>query len=103
MKFVFTYTNRAGSNAADNLENLESSQKLLSTWKPSEVATIREWVQRCDGNGGFSVVEVDNPDELYRDLVTWSPWFEFQVFPVIDVLQVPPLNIEAISVAKSAF
>lgn len=66
MKFVFTYVNRAGSSAADNVESQEASTKLISTWKPSETAIIREWVQRCDGYGEFTVVEAGNSDEIYR-------------------------------------
>jgi hypothetical protein len=83
MKFVIAYTPRSGGTAAENVADGESAQKLLSSWAPS--GTIREWVQRCDGDGGFAVVENDNATDLFRDLGTWTPWLEFQVFPVVDL------------------
>jgi hypothetical protein len=101
MKFVLTYTNRSGGSAADNVAGAEAAQKLLSNWQPSKAATIHQWVQRCDGNGGFSVIETDNAGDLYKDLATWNPWLEFQVYPVIDILDSTTLTSEALSLAKS--
>ena len=101
MKFVLAYTPREGSDAEDNLKSLESSQKLLANWTPSPNATIREWVQRCDGDGGFAVIEGDNMKDLYRDLAVWSPWLKFQVYPVLDVLEATTLTEEAIHIAGS--
>jgi hypothetical protein len=101
MKFVLAYTERSGGSAADNVASGEAAQKLLSNWTPSQAATIHQWVQRCDGNGGFSVIETDNAGELYKDLMTWTPWIEFQVYPVLDILEATPITDEALCVAKS--
>ena len=57
MKFVLTDTQRSGGSAADNVAGGEAAQKLLSNLAPSPQATIREWLKRCDGNGGFAVLE----------------------------------------------
>jgi hypothetical protein len=102
MKFVLSFTLRASGSAAENIAGGEAGQKLLSSWLPSEAATIREWVSRCDGNGGFAVIETDNGADLFKDLTTWSPWFQFQVFPVIDIGDATPLQSEALATAKSA-
>lgn len=101
MKFVLSYTERSGGSAAENVAAGESAQKLLANWSPSPSATIHQWVSRCDGNGGFSVLETDNAGELLRDLTTWSPWLDFQVFPVVDILDATPLTAEALDLAKS--
>ena len=101
MKFVLTYTQRPGGSAADNVAGGEAAQKLLSNWAPSPAATMHQWVQRCDGNGGFAVLETDNAAELYKDLATWSPWLDFQVYPVLDILQASPITSEALSIAKA--
>lgn len=103
MKFVLTYVLRPGASAADNLASAEAAQKLLSSWAPSPTATIHEWVQRCDGNGGFAVIENDNAAEVYKDLGVWSPWLEFQVYPVIEILEAMPINTEVLTVARAAF
>lgn len=101
MKFVLTYTQRNAGSAAENVAGGEAAQKLLGNWTPSAAATIHQWVQRCDGNGGFSVLETDDAGELLKDLTTWSPWLEFQVYPVVDILDATSLTQDAINVAKA--
>ena len=101
MKFVLAYTLRASGTASENVTGGEAAQKLLSSWTPSPQATIHQWVQRCDGGGGFSVIETDSAADLYKDLATWTPWLEFQVYPVLDLLEAVPLTGEALGVAKS--
>ena len=95
MKFVIVWTNRSGGSAAENVAANEAAQKLLST-PPT-------WVQRCDGNGGFAVVETDNSGELYKDLATWIPCLEIQLHPVLDIQEAAAIGLEALSIAKSAF
>jgi hypothetical protein len=102
MKFVLAYTTRDGSTAEDNLKSAEAAQKLLVNWVPSPNANITEWVQRCDGTGGFAVLETENAKDLYRDLAVWSPWLKFEVHPVLDILDATPLTDEAIHIAAAA-
>jgi hypothetical protein len=101
VKFVLEYSDRSGGSVADNLAAAESAQKLLSSWTPNPAATIHQWVQRCDGGGGFAVLETDDAGALYKDLATWSPWLEFQVHPVLDILEATPLTDEALATARS--
>jgi hypothetical protein len=101
MKFVLAYTTREGSDAEDNLKSAESAQKLLANWTPSPSGNITEWVQRCDGTGGFAVVATDNAGDLYRDLAVWSPWLKFEVIPVLDILEASAINDEAIHIASA--
>ena len=101
MKFVITYTQRSGGTAAENVAAAEAGQKLLSNWQPNPTGTILQWVQRCDGNGGFAVTEGEEAGPMLKDLSTWSPWFEFQVYPVVDILEASPITDEALSIAKS--
>ena len=100
MKFVIAYTPHEGGSAADNLTSAESAQKLLANWVPAG-GTIHQWVQRCDGQGGFAVVDNDNAADLMKDLASWSPWLKFQLFPVLDVLDASTVTQEAIEVARS--
>lgn len=60
--------------------------KLLAKFQPSESATIHQWVTRCGGGGGFSVLETGNAENLLHDLSIWSPYIDFQVYPVVDVM-----------------
>ena len=101
MKFVLSYTLRPGGSVQERVAGGEAAQKLLTNWAPSDKATIREWVQRCDGNGGFVVVEQDDPAELYRDIGTWTPWLDFEVVPVMDIGDATPIQQEVLDKARS--
>lgn len=61
-----------------------------ANWQPSDTATIREWVSRVDGNGGFSVIESDSAEDILKDLATWSSFLDFQVYPVVDIADATP-------------
>ena len=41
------------------------------------------------------------PPPLYKDLATWTPWLEFEVFPVLDILEASPITNEALTIAKT--
>lgn len=101
MKFVLVFTARSGGNVADNVAAGEAAQKLLSKWAPSTAATMHQWLTRVDGNGGFAVLETDNAGEFHKDLATWSPWLDFQVYPVLDILEATPIGTAALAIAKS--
>lgn len=101
MKFVLSYRLRPGGSVEERVRGGESAQKLLANWAPSDKATIHQWVQRCDGNGGFAVVENDDQGELFRDLAVWAPWLDFDVVPVIDIGDATPITQEALQKARS--
>lgn len=101
MKFVVTYTTRPGGSVTENVAAGESAQKLLANWTPSSKATIKEWVQRCDANGGFCVLETEDAGEMLRDFGTWSAWLDFQIFPVLDIIEATPISNDALSAAKA--
>jgi hypothetical protein len=101
MKFVLSYTLRAGGSIEERVTAGEAAQKLLANWAPSDTATIHQWVQCCDGNGGFAVVENDDEAELFRDLAVWAPWLDFEVVPVLDIADATPIQQDALQKARS--
>lgn len=101
MKFVLAFTNRTGGSAADAEAGQERAMQLLATFRPSESATIHQWVTRCDGGGGFSVIETDNAENLLHDLSIWSSLLDFQVYPVVDVVDAASVQQRAIDFRKS--
>ena len=101
MKFVLSYTLRAGGSIEERVTAGEAAQKLLANWAPSDTATIHQWLQRCDGNGGFAVVENDDPADLFRDLAVWAPWLDFEVVPVLDIADATPIQGDALEKARS--
>jgi hypothetical protein len=101
MKFVLSYTLRAGGSIEERVTGGEAAQKLLANWAPSDKATIHQWVQRCDGTGGFAVLENDDQAELFRDLAVWAPWLDFEVVPVLDIADATPIQQDALQKARS--
>ncbi len=101
MKFVLSYRERAGGSVEERVAAGEAAQKLLANWSPSDAATIQQWVQRCDGTGGFAVLETDNSAELFSDLSVWAPWLEFEVVPVLDIADATSLAQDALQKARS--
>jgi Domain of unknown function (DUF3303) len=101
MKFVLSYTLREGGSVEERVTGGEAAQKLLANWAPSDTATIHQWVQRCDGNGGFAVLENDNQADLFRDLAVWAPWLDFEVVPVLDIADATPITQEALVKVRS--
>ena len=94
MKFVIAYTLREGGTASERVKDGDAAQKLLANWAPG--GTIHQWVQRCDGNGGFAISDQDDAAAIFRDLATWTPWLDFQVFPVIDITDAIPIQQETL-------
>lgn len=100
MKYVLTFTPREAGSVAEREHAARRSQQLLEAWQPSETATIHQWVNRVDGNGGFAVVEGDDPGELLQDLAVWTPILEFEVYPVLDLQDAVPRQQAALDVLE---
>ena len=94
MKFVVAYKLRDGGSLEERVHSGDVAQKLLANWTPK--ATIHQWVQRADGNGGFAISEADDAATIFKDLSVWGPWLEFDVTPVIDIIESIPLQQEAL-------
>jgi hypothetical protein len=76
MKFVLSYTLRAGGSIEERVTAGEAAQKLLANWAPSDTATI-------------------------RDLAVWAPWLDFEVVPVLDIADATPIQQDALQKARS--
>jgi hypothetical protein len=101
MKFVLSYRERSGGSVEERVAAGEAALKLLANWSPSDAATIHQWVQRCDGTGGFAVIETDSSAELFSDLAAWGPWLEFEAVPVLDIADATSLAGDALQKARS--
>lgn len=101
MKFVLTFTPHEGGSEQERYESARRAQMLLQKWEPAKSANIREWVTRCDGQGGFAVLETDNEQDLLRDLALWSSFLRFEVYPVVDNTIAVPLTTAAIQAREA--
>jgi hypothetical protein len=96
MKYAVSWTPRPGGSGADNEAALRRGLEVFSKWSPAAGATFHQFLTRLDGEGGFSVVETDDPRLILGDTAKFSPWFEFHVYPVMDIMEGVPVFSEAV-------
>ena len=85
MKYVVSWTFRIGGSAADNEAGVKRLLEVYSKWTIPASTTYHQFVSRVDGNGGFAVVETDNPMDMVGDVMKFGPFLEYQVYPVVEV------------------
>ena len=97
MKYVITWTPR------DNIteESAARSLQVFGKWAPSEGADFKEFLGRVDGQGGFAVVETDDPKLIAKDAATFSAWFDFGVHPVLEIADTAMIDATAVEFLAS--
>ncbi len=101
MKYVVSWKPRSGGSGADNEASVARSLQVFSKWSPPNGATFHQFVTRLDGEGGYAVVEADDPLAVMEGPSKFSPWFEFTVTPVVDITEGIPTFSEGIEFRKS--
>jgi Domain of unknown function (DUF3303) len=87
MKFVLSWTTRNGGAGKDNEETVRRALQVFSKWQPPAGTTFHQFVGRVDGEGGFAVVETDNPSDLLDGTTKFAPYNVFQIHPVVDIAE----------------
>jgi len=87
MKYAMTWTSRLGASGKDNEEAVRRGLELFSKWQPPAGTTFHQFVGRLDGEGGYAIVETDNPTELLTETLKFAPFNSFQIHPVVDMDQ----------------
>jgi hypothetical protein len=92
VKYVIAWENRA-----NGLEDAQGrSLQVFSNWSPSEGSNFLQFVGRVDGRGGFALVETDDVATIARDTAIFGPFFDFTVYPVMDVQETSRIATEAV-------
>jgi|SRR5690348_9620834 hypothetical protein len=97
MKYVVTWENR--SNATE--ETAARSLQVFSKWTPQEGSTFKEFLARIDGRGGFAVVETDDPTLVLRDTALFGAFFDFSVYPVLEIADSTAIEMETVEHLRS--
>jgi hypothetical protein len=97
MKYVVTWENRSTTTE----EIAARSLQVFGKWTPHEGATFKEFVSRVDGRGGFAVVETDDPSLVLRDTALFSAFFDFSVYPVLEVADATAIEMETVEHLRS--
>lgn len=101
MKYVVAWKPRAGGSAAENEASAARALEITSKWTPSPSTTIQQFVLRVDGEGGFAVVESDNPADIAATTFKFTPVYEYALYPVVDVDEGLRVAGEAVEFRKS--
>jgi hypothetical protein len=91
MKYVVTWTPRQGITE----EAFARSLQVFGKWTPG--GNFTEFLGRVDGQGGFAVVEADDPAVIAKDVAPFGSWFEFAVHPVLEIADTAAIDTEAIA------
>jgi hypothetical protein len=98
MKYVVCWTARESRTSE---QDATRSLAVFGKWAPSNGSTMHQFVQRVDGEGGFAIVETNDPADVLRDTYKFTPWFKYEVFPVVDMAEATSLATEAIDYRSS--
>jgi len=87
MKYLVSWTYRYAGSAADIEKNLPRGLEVFSRWTPAASTKYLQFLGRLDEQGGFAVIETDNPNDLTDAPSKFGPWAEYQIFPVADIAE----------------
>jgi len=96
VKYMIEYTIRnTGLTYDQNLTGAEALLTAFSKWKPEEGLNIQAFVSKVSGNGGYVLVEANDPKVVSSFVSKFNYWNDIDVVPVIDVA-------EAVSIGQSS-
>jgi hypothetical protein len=97
MKYVVSWMSKAGLTEGD----AERGLAVFAKWTPLPNTAFSEFLGRVDGRGGYAVVETDDPKAILRDASIFGIWFDFDVCPVVDIVEQASVGSEAVQFRKS--
>ena len=101
MKYVVQWTGRDGASGAQSEEDAKRVLQLVSKWSPAPDATFHQFVARLDGEGGYAVVETDNPLAVMEGPAKFGTHLKFTVEPVVDIMESVQVGQDAIEFRDS--
>lgn len=97
MKYVVSWEARPSITEEDARRSLT----VFSKWSPSHPEHFSAFLGRIDRNGGFAVIETDDATEIAKDTAPFAGWFEFHVYPCMDIADSAAIDTEAMAFLES--
>ena len=91
-KYVVSWNVRAGGTAQQNHDDGKTLLDTFAKWQIPADQNFLQFVARVDGQGGYAVIETDNPASLADAPAKFSTWLEFEIDPVIDIMDNVAVN-----------
>jgi Protein of unknown function (DUF3303) len=87
MLFGVTYEPRPGGDE----DRQERALQVFTEWSPPEGLDIRAMYFRADGNGGLAIVEAESAAPIAEAVAPFSPFFEYEVVPLMEPQEAIPV------------
>ncbi|MBF6353716.1 DUF3303 family protein [Nocardia higoensis] len=101
MKYVVSWQYRWNGTASENEASIQRALEAFAHWKPAAGTTYHQFVGRLDGTGGFAVVETDDPHELADAPGKFGFIADYQIYPVVDIMESIQAAQEGVEFRKS--
>jgi hypothetical protein len=101
MKFLVSYTAREVGTPDEAIKANRRLLEVFSKWQPEPSQNIQAFLNRLDGRGGYTIVETDDAAGLLLSSDEFSPWFNFEVIPVMDVADAVAVGERAMAFLES--
>ena len=102
MKYMCEYKVRHGHHFEQNFGAAESLLTAFSKWKPDDGLKIHAFVSNLMGDGGYILVETDDPKLIVSFASKFSYWNDSEIIPVIDVAEATAVAAGSLSWARAA-
>jgi hypothetical protein len=70
-------------------QSAKRSLALFTSWQPP-FEFKAHWA-RADGDGGIAILEADDAAVVLEGIVPFTPYFEFEVSPVVEIMDAVPI------------
>ena len=91
MLFGVIYKPRSGGDE----KRQERALQVFTEWTPPEEIRFHAHYLRADGNGGIAIVEADAATAVGAATAPFSPFFEYEVVPLMEVDEAIPVLMNA--------
>ena len=103
MKYMIAYTIRTtGLTYDQNLTNDEALLTAFGKWKPEEGLSVQAFLSNLTGNGGYVLVEANDPKVVTSFVSKFNYWNDIDVVPVIDVAEAVSIGQSSLEWARSS-
>jgi hypothetical protein len=99
MKYVVTWHERPAASSKDYEAAQERVLAIFKDWQMPASLTIQQFVVRVGEYGGYMIVETDQPTDIHYVTSVFAV-FEFNVEPVVDVMDAVAVEVQAIEYRK---
>lgn len=100
-KYQMTWDLRNGAGAEANEASAKRNLAVFAQWEPNDDVEFLQFLARADGQGGFAVIETDNFAAAAGEIAKFAPFFEFHLYPCLDVADGVALGAAAIAFRDS--